>query len=542
MAFPPAADATQTGYFLPGRGDGLLIADIEGQLDSSAPVTLNGDPGLRVPGVGETYLIGNSVNPQSAEVLLGSGSAPLVIRKEFNLAPVPDPESALPRIDPVNPNAQGQVQLENDSQYRLSVALGGDASLTNRLTVRAVVFRTDSGEPVFGPEALPASNGRFESNALVDIEAGIEYRAIVWMDATRARDQLRYGDAFEIRFRAEGGIIHSTPNLTLQAFPSAVDIIVDVTEANRQADLTPKLIWDEQPDGVDASALFSVQLAENLFEGLGNRTTLRLTGPDDLCDLPEGVYEGRIEFVTSSGLPVIPPEVEVIGRSVYGNIAVAETESVDLGLFCRMPGMLQALCHPLFGNEETQTARIDLEVPACISSRNIEVELENIIPSDETRLGPGELKRTRQDGSSAAMNGRDPASLQIIPEDVAPINPVADFARQVDYTGNLAIGRADDHTTRGLAQVHYTKMSLIDVITPWWPFLGRQARVGNLVGLIVAVTLFFGTTRFLFGSRDDVYDDDETPRYEGRKRADRGNVSQNNQRRKPGNRLRDRRR
>lgn len=489
LSFPPVGDTAQPGYFLPGRTSPIIIADLEGAVADDAPVTINGDSGRRVPGAGQTYIFSSAPSLGLADVHLGTGDAPLVISKQFTLTPVPDPEGALPQLEPANPDSSGQITLANDSQFTLVARVAGDLSLTSQLTVRAVIFDSASGAVLYGPTSLFASGDLYQSNQLISIEPGIPYQAVIWLEAVRARDQLRYGDQISLDLRASGGVVvNGIPSQRIDQFDGReVPITVDVTEANTTVGLSAQLEWARQPDGANADSVFGVQLADSQFQGRATGTSISLTGPDDLCTLPEGEYEGAIVFTSSNGLPVSPPRVAISGRVSYGAVEILTTQPVDLGLYCSLPGLAKMLCQPVGGNEERPAGAVELRAPGCLTNTNIAVSLNNLQDSGTT-IKSGPLTRTGDD-----------AHLSFTIDQIAPQRFFEDFALRRLFTGELSVGRADDSARADSVNITYAKFSGLDVVFPWNPFLGRQARWGNLLGLIVIIAIATALLKFTFG-------------------------------------------
>lgn len=498
LSYPPAEDTLQPAYYLPGRATQGIIADIAGTLDPAAPVSVNGDAGRRLPAPDRTFIFSSQPTLTNALIQLGTGNTPLVITKTFDLRPVPDPEGDLPRLRAANPTEQGAVMLANDSQFRLAVDLQGTPSLASRLTVRAALLDTGTNQVVFGPEALFADSGgtTYQSSQLIDITPGVPYRALFWMDAVRGRDSLRYGDLLLADFQASGGVVvNGLTNLQLVQFDGrSVPFTVDVTEANTAITLQAQLNWIEQPPGADAGRLFRIQLNQTQFSGQGIATSLLLQGPSDQCALPEGTYRGEIVFTNDRGLPVNPPRLDVQGEVQFGRVAVRTTEVVDLGLYCSLPGWLGALCTPVSGNEVPGSAQIALNAPSCVGVNSIVTDLDSIRPPDEgAQIIPVDIVRS---GESVTLSVR----MGTVP----PIELLNDFAARRDFTGRLAIGRINtEPAARDVAQVQYAKFSTLDALTPWVPWLGREARWGNLIGLVLAsivtLTVIVGGWRGIFG-------------------------------------------
>lgn len=482
LAYPPVSDTAQPGYFLPGRSSPMIIADFEGLIPNDAPITVNGDNGQWVQGNGQTFVFASVPTLQSADVRLGSSDVPLVLKKQFTLRPVPDPEGNLPRLELANPNANGQITLANDNQFALAVRIVGDRTLTSQLTVRAVIFDDATGSVLYGPSSLFARDDVYQSPELITIQPGIPYRAVVWLDAVRGRDQLRYGDLVIADLRVGGSVVvKGLPSLQIEEFDGRkIPITIDVTEANTTVDLLAKLRWDEYPIGADVTS-FRPQLVDSQFRGQGNSAEIVLFGPDDLCALPEGNYAGTIEFTTSTGLPVTPSRIPVSGQVRYGNVKILQNEPVDLGQYCSLPGLLNVFCLPVLRNEERPLSRVKLSVPSCINNNNISASLQ-ISEDPGTTVKIGSLSRTGEEGD-----------LTFFVDTVAPQDIIRDFAVQRVYTGKLLIGRKDMPERSDVIDVSYTKFSTLDV---FWPGLSRW---GNVTGLIIILFVGILSWRWMFG-------------------------------------------
>lgn len=483
LAYPPVGDTAQPGYFLPGRASPLIIAELEGVIPDSAPVTINGDAGRRASGSGQTYIFAGVPTLKTATVRLGPGDTPLVLEKVFSLLPVPDPEHDLPRLEPANPDANGKLTLDNDIQFTLAVRIAGNPALTSQLTVRAVIFDGGAGKVVYGPASLFAQGDLYRSTEQITIQPGITYHAVIWMEAVRERDRLRYGDLLTLDLRAGGQIIvKGLSGQSIRHFDGrAIPLTIDVTEANTTVNLTAHLEWNNYPAGADVANLFGVQLDDSRFAGRGKQTRIVLRGPEDLCDLPEGNYEAAIVFTSPDGLPVNPSRIPVSGRIGYGNVDILTTTAVQLGHYCSLPGLLNFFCLPLGGNENREPIGVDLRVPACLNNANITAELQ-IADDPGTTVKIGALEG---DGEQA--------TLYLVMDTVAPQDPLRDFAVRRVFTGNLLVGRRDMPERADTVNVTYTKFSTVDV---FWPGLGRW---GNLTGLIGVIILGVAIWRFIFG-------------------------------------------
>jgi uncharacterized protein YegL len=489
LAYPPIGDTAQPGYFLPGRASPLIIADLEGAIADDAPVTINGHTGQRAPGVGQTFIFAGVPTLQTADVRLGSGDVPLVLNKAFTLLPVPDPEVDLPRLEPANPDANGQITLANDSQFTLAARITGDRALTPQLTVRAVIFDGATGDVLYGPTLLFSRDDLYQSTELIDIQPGISYRTVIWLEAVRGRDQLRYGDQITLDLRASGGVVvNGLPSQRIENFDGrAIPITVDVTEANTTVGLSAQLEWNAgaYPAGVNVNSLFRAQLADSQFNGQGNNTTIELYGPEDLCDLPEGDYEAAIVFTSSSGLPVSPSRIPVSGRISYGDVTILTTTPVDLGRYCSLPGFLNVFCLPVGSNEEREPGSVELRVPGCLKNTNIATNLQ-IDDDPDTTIKIGALNRTGED-----------ATLTFVMDTVAPQNVLRDFAVRRDFTGDLLISRRDAPERADSVNVTYSKFSTLDV---FWPGIERWGNLAGLTSAVIFGTAFLiGTYRLIFG-------------------------------------------
>jgi hypothetical protein len=526
MIYPPIEEVTKTGYYIPRGANQMLIAGLDGIFKTSDQISLNNDrSGRFVPLTSEqrTYLLTGFIGEQTeARIKLGANDTPLVIEKPFKLAPVPNIEAQLPRLDASNPTMQGQVTMRSDTEFLLEVRPQGDLNLTSSPSVYSLVLNTDTNEIVFGPEALVASGDVFQSNRLLDkLIPGSHYQAIFWLDAVRKSDNLRYGDLINVPFTLGGGIkvsgLHNIGNPD-EFRSNGLPLGIDVTEHNRTVDLHANLRWIKQPAGADAASLFSAEFTDVQFTGQVT-TTLRLSAPPDLCKLPEGEYVAVIELTTSSGLPISPSSANVSFSITYGDINVVTDTAADLGSFCSLPGFLNVFCSPILGNEVRNTPKIAVDVPPCVNTRTLDIRLENIKPPDpEARIEPGLLDRTTS-----------PVQLELIPSEIPPIPlTLANFWNRTTFVGNIAIGRKDQPNSARLAQITYTKPSLRDVVTPW-PFNERPFRVGHLLGTIFGYGVLIIGFFTVFGSGNEP--DRNEPKH--RKRRGLENIGSRNRQNDP---------
>lgn len=478
FAYPPTDDVTQTGYFIPRDTPPTLITRLDGVASSSDPITINNSSGTVVVAGSQTYLLNQFDRPQDkAAVKLGVANVPLVVSKDFSLAPVPDLEPDLPRLTAVNPDANGVIQVEPDNSARLQVQSSGNADLIEGGRVLALVVNTDTGQLVLEPQALERTVTGWQSSSLLKLEPGVGYRVLFWLDTVRRRDSLRYGDQLDLTFSAAGQIqISGAKSLTLEDFQQGSwPITVTVTE-DRQADLQAHLLWTGSSlDG------FTAQLSDGVFSTTPTGTTLQLNGLDDLCLLPEGNYTGQIEFTTTSGLSITPKTIPVSGSISYGAVKVETTEAVDLGTFCALPGWWgTALCTPLFGNESVKRTTVAVDVPTCVSPQSLDTQIESISPDDQAEIVVGEIDRKT-----------NPIQMEIKP---VTIPPTLSLTSRTTYVGRALIGTRNQPGQTSAAQFRYTKLSLRDVLTPW-PFWWRPFRVGNLI----TTTLFGLGLIWMFG-------------------------------------------
>lgn len=616
LAYPPTDDTTQTGYYIQRSTNQTIIARLEGLVADDAPISINTGGGTfaQAPVAQQTYLLTQFPGEQnSATIQLGDGTIPLVVRKDFPLAPVPNPEPDLPRLEAVNPDRAGQAQLEGDNLVRMQVSTPGNTALVTNLGVWAVVIDQDTAMPVFGPEPLQLLDGIWQSPTPLQVNPGTSYRVVSWMNATRAVDGLRYGDQIDTTFVLGGAIrVTNLPNLTLEDFQrTAIPFAIEVTEPGKQVDIQADLIWEEQPPGANAQQSFAVQLRDNqVSNSPGGETSTELlpTAPDDLCVLPEGSYNGYIEFSTQSDLPVIPRRVDITGvilcggirligknsltfddfmndipyrvgvdaanreidldarlvwedrpiaaesaddfqvqlperffsnaanettetvletsapddlcalpegnyrgyvefatstdapitpnripiedRIDHGDIQVLTTKAIDLGLHCSLPGLLNILCFS-FGNEAQQSARLDIEVPTCVSPANIDVTVASIDPPED------ESPALSTENIDISV---DPVQIEVRVLGIPPIQLPADVNRRQVFNGEMIIGRTGQQGQPDLAQFTYTKQSLLDTITPvpWavsWRLGNWLATAVIGIGVVLLGLFIFGKTK-----------------------------------------------
>ncbi|GAB4199340.1 MAG: hypothetical protein OHK0022_19490 [Roseiflexaceae bacterium] len=480
LLYPPANDAAEQAFYIrPDRQ--TLIALIDRPIPAGTALAFNGVDISPLSTSSGSLLLQQSNTAIStldtAEVRLGSDAQPLVVRKRFELRPVPDAEPDLPQLAALNPDAQGAVQTENDTGFRLQVKIAGNLDLAPSVSVQALVVSETTGQPIFGPEPLEGREGGvFQSRALLTIAPGERYRTVVWMRSIRARDGLRYGDVLDSTFVLGGQIRVQglrTPNSD-DFSRGALPLTISVTEPNRSVELNARLTMT-----AGAQGLFDAMLKDRQFSGQSQTTELLLTAPADLCALPEGRYSGTIELASPSGLAVVPSSISFDIPIVYGDVKVATTEQVNLGNFCT----LGWLCRTVFGEEPPATARLKVDVPACVSATDVQITPDRIVPSDQTLFDVQSIDRTVQ-----------PPEFVIIPQSMPPVDNM--FGARERFVGRLMVGRAGQRT-QDFAQVEYAKLSLWNVLTPL-PFQNGPVRVGTLLGCLTVFLLslpllaFFG--------------------------------------------------
>lgn len=373
LAYPPADDPTQIGYFLPRGSSQTLIARISTPSNMLGSMSINGQSGgIALDDQQQTLLFEQFSGEQSqAAIQLGTGTQPLQVVKTFSLAPVPNQEPDLPQLVAVNPDSQGQIQTEPNGQARLIVNLEGNMGLIQSSTLSALVIDTNTGQVVYGPQALQANGNSYQSQSLIDIQPGTAYRTLFWLNAVRTADALRYGDQLDLQVQTTGTIRVQMQNLTLADFHKGqIPITVEVTEPDRRVDLTARLEWTDQPRSGLAEGLFRVSLQESSFVNKQD-STLHVTGPSVLCaDLEPGQYTGKLVFQSSSGLPVTPAEVPVLETLRCGGVQISGLPS-ELSL-----AILQTTV-PLTVSVEDIGRTIDLQA---------RIEWENLSPDVAMRL------------------------------------------------------------------------------------------------------------------------------------------------------------
>lgn len=481
LAYPPTDDVTQTGYFIRRDAPQTVITRLDGATNSSDPITINNSSGSLAVAGSQSYLLNQFDREQEkATVKLGVANVPLVVSKDFSLAPVPELEPDLPRLTAVNPDANGVILVEPNNSARLEVQINGNSDLIEGGSVFALVINTDTGQLLLEPQTLERTVDGWRSSGLVQLTPGVGYRVLFWLDTMRRRDNLRYGDQLDLPFTVAGQIqVRGATSLTLEDFQNgAQPITVTVTE-DRQADLQARLVWDGS-----VLAGFNAQLDESLFSSTPTATTLQLDAPEDLCLLPEGDYTGQIELTTTSDLAVTPRTIPVSGSISYGTVKVESTEAVDLGTFCALPGWWGSLlCTPIFGNEVIKKATVAVDVPTCVSPQSLETRIDSISPADPAQIVAGEIDRKTQ-----------PVQMEIMS---VAIPPTLNVTSRTTYVGRALIGTKNKPDQASPVQFKYTKFSLRDVLTPW-PLWWQPFYVGNLVttGLLgLALAWLFGVNR-----------------------------------------------
>lgn len=358
LDYPPTDDPTQVGYYITRGSSQTIVARITTSSDAQ-DVSMNGQSGGFKVRDSQNLLIFERFSDEQSQVAiqLGSGSIPLRVKKDFPLAPVPDQESNLPRLRPVNPDQQGQLQQEANTQVRVIVEIEGDLGLATGYSVKALVVDRNTAEIVFGPQSLQSvgTGGHYESQSLIRVQPGHSYRTLIWLKATRKADNLHYGDQLDLQSTISGSIRVQMPNVTrLEDFQDgSIPVVVTVTQPDLVVDLTARVEWQIDPSG-RAEQLLTATLQDNSFVNTKN-SSLNVRAPDVLCkDLKPGQYVGKIVFISNSGLSIEPSEIPINASLVCGGVRIKGLPA-ELGL-----GILQEPL-PIIVSVEDQGRIVDLQ-------------------------------------------------------------------------------------------------------------------------------------------------------------------------------------
>jgi hypothetical protein len=496
LAYPPGDDAQQTSYYYPRSGAQTLIAKSSSASVSTEHMTINGADGTIAPGERSAYQINQfPQQQQEATLTLGSRDVPLIVSKHFQLQPIPDAQPTLPHLETTDDHLRSIAKLETDTKLRLAVPLAGDQTLIRSINIYALAIDTSNNRLVIPPQPLQLVDGTWQSGSTLAVQPGARYRVLAWLDAVRQQDGLRYGDQIDVTIKIPGVIkIAGLHNLALGDLHGAdLPLTVSITEPERSADLSVKLTWIQQPPEAQADRYFSILLQDSTFASQPTGTTLQLHWPTNECDLIEGTYQGRIEFSSDSGLPVVPASVDISGTVDHGNLRVVTAEAVDLGTFCATP----FLCMP-FGDEPIRTARLTAELPSCGDPKDVQAKVDSITSDDRPQVIFGELRR-------ASTMIEQELSIRDVPATISPFHQ--------EFVGKVLIGLRSKFSASEFAQFRYAKRSLFEALLQPWPFPSEPWRVGNIVAIgiwliaaCLGMFLLIKIWHWLFGSsRDSPY-------------------------------------